>query len=230
MKFKPPSAKWPGPYGKGGNGKGKVDDEMGSGNGKGKVPRPPTSPPPLWLQEARQGKGKYKGDDENSLMMQGLEKVKKDKLEEVNMFKKSFDKEFDEKASTRASTKGFGKGLPQRLRRGGFDEKASTKGFDKELRRGLRDILGEAMTRGWEMGFAKGFDNGFAKGVDADELSYAKGVAADEFSYAKGFEKGFAKGFDKGFCLGLDEGSGNEIEPRCAMPPSANLEPAREGQ
>ena len=51
MKFKPPSAKWPGPYGKSGNGKGKVDDEMGSGNGKGKVPRPPTSPPPLWLHE-----------------------------------------------------------------------------------------------------------------------------------------------------------------------------------
>ena len=51
MKFKPPSAKWPGPYGESGNGKGKVDDEMGSGNGKGKVPRPPTSPPPLWLPE-----------------------------------------------------------------------------------------------------------------------------------------------------------------------------------
>ena len=146
------------------------------------------------------------------------------------MFKTSFDKAWDEKDSTRASTKGCGKGPPQRVRRGGFDEKASTKGFDKELRRGLRELLAEAMTRGWEMGFAKGIDKGFANGVDADDLSYAKGVDDGEFSYAKGFEMGFAKGFDKGFCLGFDEGRGNEIEPRCAMPPSATLEPAREGQ
>ena len=67
MKFKPPSAKWPGPYGKSGNGKGKVDDEMGSGNGKGKVPRPPTSPPPLWLPEEA-----WQGRCEHSLMRQEL--------------------------------------------------------------------------------------------------------------------------------------------------------------
>ena len=80
MKFKPPSAKWPGPYGKSGNGKGKVDDEMGSGNCKGKVPRPPTSPPPLWLQDACQGKGKRSGDDEHLLMRQELDKANKDNV------------------------------------------------------------------------------------------------------------------------------------------------------
>ena len=74
MTFKPPSDKWPGPYGKSGNGKGKVDHEMGSGNGKGKVPRPPTSPPPLWLPaEAWQGRC------EHSLMRQELEKAKQTK-------------------------------------------------------------------------------------------------------------------------------------------------------
>ncbi|MDA8583990.1 hypothetical protein N9L68_07135 [bacterium] len=36
MKFKPSPAKWLGPYGESGNGKGNVDDEMGSGNCKGK--------------------------------------------------------------------------------------------------------------------------------------------------------------------------------------------------
>ena len=56
---------------------------MGYGNGKGKVPRPPTSPPPLWLQEACQGKGKRKGDDEHLLMRHELDKVMKDKLEEA---------------------------------------------------------------------------------------------------------------------------------------------------
>ena len=133
MKFKPPSAKWPGPYGKSGNGKGRVDDEMGSGNGNGKAPRPPTSPPPLWLQEkAWQGKG------EHSLMRQELEKAKKTIQDDIDMFKKSFDKEWDEKDSTRASTKGCGKWPPQRVRRGGFGEKASTKSFDKELRRTIR--------------------------------------------------------------------------------------------
>ena len=71
MKFKPPSAKWPGPYGKSGDGKGRVDDEMGSGNGKGKVPRPPTSPPPLWLPEEA-----WQGRCEHSLMRLELEKAK----------------------------------------------------------------------------------------------------------------------------------------------------------
>ena len=108
MKVKPPSAKWPGPYGQGGNGKGKVDDEMGSGNGEdNKAPRPPTSPPPLWLQEkAWQGKG------EHSLMRQELEKAKQTKQEDMKMFKTRFDKEWDEQDSRRASTKGCGKGLP----------------------------------------------------------------------------------------------------------------------
>ena len=81
---------------------------------------------------AWQGKGKH------SLMRQELEKAKNTIQAGINMFKTGFDKAWDEKDSTRASTKGCGKGLPQRRRRGGFDEKASTKGFDKELRRGLR--------------------------------------------------------------------------------------------
>ena len=129
MKFKPPSAKWPGPYGKSGNGKGRVDDEMGSGNGNGKAPRPPTSPPPLWLQEeAWQGRG------EHSLMRQELEKANQTQQEDMNMLKTSFDNAWDEQASTRASTKGCGKGPPQRVRRGGLDEKASTKSSDQEIR------------------------------------------------------------------------------------------------
>ena len=103
MKFKPPSSKWPGPYGKSGNGnKGKADDdEMGSGNGKRKAPRPPTSPPPLWLQEeAWQGRG------EHSLMRQELEKAKQTQQEDMMMFKTSCGNAWDNQASTRASTKG----------------------------------------------------------------------------------------------------------------------------
>ena len=225
MKFKPPSAKWPGPYGKGGNGKGKVDDEMGSGNGKDKVPRPPTPPPPLWLQEKA-----WQGKCEHSLMRQELEKAKQTKQEDMMMFKRSFDKEWVEQDSTRASTKGCGKGPPQRVRRGGLDEKASTKSSDQEFRQTIRQIVVQAVKRGWEMGFVKGVVTGSAQNVDAYDSSYANGVGDDEFSYAQGFQKGFAKGFDQGFCLGFDEGRGNEIEPRCAMPPSATLEPAREGQ
>ena len=62
-----------------------------------------------------------------------MEKAKQTKQEDMKMFKRSFDKEWVEQDSTRASTKGCGKGPPQRVRRGGLDEKASTKGFDKEL-------------------------------------------------------------------------------------------------
>ena len=47
--------------------KGRADDEMGSGNGNGKAPRPPTSPPPLWLPEEA-----WQGRCEHSLMRQEL--------------------------------------------------------------------------------------------------------------------------------------------------------------
>ena len=130
--------------------------------------RPPTSPPPLWLQEeAWQGRG------EHSLMRQELEKAKQTQQEDMKMLKTSFDNAWDEQASTRASTKGCGKGPPQRVRRGGLDEKASTKSSDQEFRRTIREIVVEAVARGWEMGFVKGVVTGSAQHVDADDLSYA---------------------------------------------------------
>ena len=130
---------------------------MGSGNGKGKVPRPPTSPPPLWMQVKA-----WQGNREHSLMRQELEKAKQTQQDDMKMLKTSFDNAWDEQASTRASTKGCGKGPPQRVRRGGLDEKASTKSSDQDFRRTIREILVEAVASGWEMGFVKGFVTGSA--------------------------------------------------------------------